>query len=390
MLTYVPPDEDLVERRRLGQTKLTPKVVDADAADATPTDAFDYAHLRAPLKKGIVSGIFKSSPNSYFLMRRSFDGYVSATGMFKATFPYAETVEEEAERNYIKSLPTTSHEETAGNIWIPPAQALALAEEYQIGIWIRALLDPAEIQNSSQSPSKDIASPPKFDVNKAQPHLAAPITTTGPAAKGARARRSVSPSKSKKTPASPKKRVSKKKAAEAEAAAAAAAANGESTVPKSDFAPNVVLQPIAAEDETVKVHVVEEPVKGAKKENKKQTVTEVELPLATAGQPPSAEEIKQMMDTAADMVKQQHEEEKSGKKSPGKPESVKKTKRKATEIAGPEPGEEKTAEKTKEPRSKKAKTDAEIRKDKVRNRALLGIGATVAVGYVLLLLPFAS
>lgn len=374
-------DSELVDRRRLGQTKLTPKMVNDDP-DATQLGAFDYAHLRAPMQKGIVSGIFKSSPNSYFLMRRSFDGYVSATGMFKATFPYAEAAEEEAERKYIKSLPTTSHEETAGNIWIPPEQALALAEEYQIGIWIRALLDPAEIPvtNASQSPAKDIAPPPKFDVTKVQPHLAAAANITSGSTPRARSRRSVSPSKSsKKSPASPKKRISKKAKAEAEAAAAA-----EGDVPKAaEFSPNVVLQPIAADDETVKVHVVEEPVKGASKAEKKQTVTEVELPLATAGSPPSAAEIKKMMETAADMVKKQHDDDKKSSKADG-PASAKKGKRKANDING-EADKKDVDAKEPQPRSKKAKTDAELRKDKVRNRALFGIGATVAVGYVLTL-----
>ncbi|TQW00493.1 hypothetical protein V2A60_001572 [Cordyceps javanica] len=397
MMEEIPEYTDLVSRRRLGQTKLTPKMTGNDDGDSTALGVFDYAHLRAPMQKGIVSGIFKSSPNSYFLMRRSFDGYVSATGMFKATFPYAEAADEEAERKYIKSLPTTSPEETAGNIWIPPEQALALAEEYQIAAWIRALLDPAKItisqgNDSSSSPIRKISAPPKFDLAKTtQPLLTPAASTTGSASR--RSRRSVSPAKasSRKAPASPRKRSSKaaKAAAEREATVekeAVAAVNGdsESTVPKAaDFEPTVVLQPVHVDDNTAKLLVVEDPVKSAKSSDKKQTVTEVEVPLPTAGQPPSAEEIAAMMATAKEQVDSAREADKAAAaKSGAKPES-KKGKRKATDITPAEEGADKkdTPEsKESQPRSKKAKTDAEVRKDRVRNRAFIGIGATVAVG----------
>lgn len=371
----------------------------SDEGEAVALEVFDYAHLRAPMQKGIVSGIFKSSPNSYFLMRRSFDGYVSATGMFKATFPYAEAADEEAERKYIKSLPTTSPEETAGNIWIPPAQALALAEEYQITPWIRALLDPAKItisqgSETSSSPTRKISAPPKFDVRKVTPPLLTPApSTTGTASR--RSRRSVSPAKSataRKPPASPRKRSAKAKAiAEEKEKENDVAVNGEpdSTVPKTtEFEPTIVLQPVAADDETAKLHIVEEPVKGAKGSDKKQTVTEVELPLPTAGQPPTAEEIAAMMATAKEQVEAAKEEDKAAAAKSGvktEPKKVVKGKRKASDITpADESGSDKkdaTPEsKESQPRAKKAKTDAEVRKDRVKNRALIGIGATVAVG----------
>jgi hypothetical protein len=114
----------------LGKTKLAVKPAQVGTSNATKPEnlgVFEYAHLRAPLPADLKgSEIFTTSanqqqPETYFLMRRSSDGYCSATGMFKIAFPWATQAEEKAERDYLKSLDTTSSDEVAGNIWIEPA-----------------------------------------------------------------------------------------------------------------------------------------------------------------------------------------------------------------------------------------------------------------------------
>ncbi|KAG9254283.1 uncharacterized protein F5Z01DRAFT_655060 [Emericellopsis atlantica] len=382
------PYTELVSRRRLGRTKLTSKMVDANEdGDWSNTlgAAFDYAHLRAPLPKGIVSGIFKSSPNSYFLMRRSADGYVSATGMFKATFPYAEVADEEAERKYIKSLPTTSPEETAGNIWIPEEHALELAAEYNITPWIQALLDNTPITtagSNGESPAK-MAMPPRFESSK--PALVPPTPS-----RSSRSRRSVSPTKSvsKRSTASPRKRSTKAKAQIIEVSKDEddeSKVNGSDVVLKTtEFEPQIVLEP-REEDPKVSVEVKEEIAKGRKGAESKVITTEVDIPLPNVGKPPSAEEIADMINSAKEMV-QAHKEpadeaptEESEEKT-----SSKKSKRKAQDISlGDKEDEKKDAEELAiEPRSKKAKTATELKAEKAKNRALLGIAGTLMVGAV--------
>lgn len=367
-----------------------------DVVDDSVTELphLDYAHLRAPLPKGIISGIFKGSPASYFLMRRSHDGYVSATGMFKATFPYSEAAEEEAERLWLKSLSTTSPDETAGNIWVPPEQALALAEEYKVVTWIRALLDPAQIPVSTSADGPSISAPPKFDISKVALSLAPPTPSSIP--RSTRGRRSMSPTKesTKRGTASPRKRATKTKVKAVDAVVETTALpNGTSetkhdevVMKTSEFEPAVVLDP-REEDPKVKVDVKEKITKNKKGGETKTVTTEVELPLPTAGEPPSAEEISKMMEAAKEMVKSQNEGEGTPKKTPSKEGSAKKSKRKANDISVGKDEKETSdnAEKEEEaPRAKKAKTEVELRRTKVKNRALFGIGATVAVGYVLL------
>lgn len=356
-----------MSRRRLGQTKLTPKMVGSEEVDSGALGFFDYAHLRAPLPKGIVSGIFKSSPNSYFLMRRSFDGYISATGMFKATFPYATAAEEETERKYIKAQATTSPEETAGNIWIPPEAALTLAEEYNIGIWIQALLDAAKIsttQPADASP-KTITAPPKFDRLKAPAQLISPTPTT----RSGRTRRSASPTKTattRRSTASPRKRSSRQKATPVETTPIPELIEGDVV----EEAEEAVLKSTEFEPALAKAEIAD---------------AAAQLPF-TAGQPPSAEEIAQMMATAKAMVQEDKDlaakADEGAKEAAAQTKALSKSKRKATDTGEENEvaeGEDKAGD---APRSKKIKTEVEVRKGRIQKRALFGIGATVAVGYV--------
>jgi hypothetical protein len=352
------------------------KVAGADV-DPAALGVFDYAHLRAPLPKGIISGIFKSSPGSYFLMRRSNDGYVSATGMFKATFPYSSIEEEETERQYIKSLPTTSHEETAGNVWIPPEEALKLAEEYRVTPWIHALLDPTDISGSTgtdSSSTKHISAPPKF-------HIAPPTPSSLP--RSGRGGRSASPSKtsgSKRGGASTKKRTAKISATQSEVSSMI---NGTTTpadstessaapaVETTEKEPVVVFAPVE-EDPKVKIHVDQETTSDKTTgEPLTRTKLEVEMPIAGAGEPPSSEEIAKMMAEAKDMVKAAAE---VASTSTAAPTTTAKGKRKAKEIESA--GETAVAR----PQLKRQKTDVELRKERMKKRAVIGISATLAVG----------
>lgn len=400
----VPSHNELISRRRLGRTRLAVKTGEPGAGDDPSATAFDYAHLRAPLPKGIVSPIWgsnKSSPSNYFLMRRSQDGYISATGMFKASFPYAKLEEEEAERRYIQSLSTTSHDETAGNVWIPPESALALAEEYKMVPWIRALLDPSEVLPNPGA--EEISHPPKF-TSLLQPTLAPPTPVS---TRTTRSRRSASPTKSvvsKRAIASPRKRriASSQSSVTNEPTPSLADSqtptlvNGDSqnflpvpttTVAKVEDADGeikiesieketaVVLEP-TEEEPKIKVHV-DQDVKVEHGEEVKHTHVEVEVPVF-GGKLPSSEDAAKMIAEAKAMVeaatKAVEDETPSSSSGP---------KRKADDIEDEEKEEGEAAA----PQAKKAKTQAEVRKQTIRKRAYLGLGATLAVGAVSALFP---
>ncbi|PVH83560.1 DNA-binding domain of Mlu1-box binding protein MBP1 [Cadophora sp. DSE1049] len=391
MTEAVPEYSVLVSRRRLGQTDLTVKAGQVGTSNSTKPKnlgTFDYAHLRAPLPKGIHSGIFKPSPASYFLMRRSHDGYISATGMFKATFPYAEAAEEEQERKYIKSLETTSTDETAGNVWIPPHYALELAEEYQILPWIKALLDntPIETNPTKDATPKTISPPPNFLMP--QESLAAPTPSRG------RPRRAASPSKiasPKKTAGSTRSRKTRgtSESVKSESVepsvqtasenlnkslkAAAAETNGEvETATESMTEAKRPKEETIDEEPKVRVHVdTDVEVKGDSEIT--HTHVEVEMPVGYA-ELPLPEDTEAMIAKAKEMV----EAAVQGQKE--EPATLpRKSKRKVEEAEDEENAE--GSEVVAQAPAKKAKTEVtELKKERIKTRALLGISATLVLG----------
>lgn len=377
MTKEAPSYETLVARRRLGQTDLSVKAGQVGTSNSTKPKllgTFDYAHLRAPLPKGITSGIFHPSPASYFLMRRSEDGFISATGMFKATFPYAELAEEDAERKYIKSLETTSTEETAGNVWISPEHALELAKEYEISVWIEALLDntPVDAGTVGGSTPKPTAISPPPTFLMPQDALSQPTPS-----RTSRSRRSASPSKI----ASPRKTAGSTRSRRAKAGSVEppATTNGtkleqsletpteeESTEAASSTPEAKASEP--REAAVVRVNVDTDVVVEGDVETT-HTHVEVEMP-ANMPELPLPEDTEAMIAKAKEMVEAAVKGQQEANAT-----AAKQLKRKADEV---EPDSE---EETALVVSKRAKTEiVELKKERVKTKALFGITATFVFG----------
>ncbi|GAB1744417.1 hypothetical protein NU219Hw_g1695t1 [Hortaea werneckii] len=405
-----PAHEILVERRCLGRTELKVKPGQVGTSNATKPDnlgVLDYAHLRVPLPKDLgTSGIFsrgsnRKFPESYFLMRRSNDGFVSATGMFKAAFPYAQAEEEIAEKDYIKNLSDTASEEVAGNVWIHPDQALQLADEYGIRLWIAALLDPEPITHGNDP---HIKSPPPYSQSKMAngsrrsrspekkqpPQQQPPVETRA----STRSRRSASvrsespgatpqvktPSRPKATPRKSRRgRGTLSRVDEGAAAVEAESVNGRET---------------GSTDENVKIEVettthqhptscttrsgraASEDMVGGEDSSEK-TKVNIELP---AGNPdlPIPNDTEAMLREARRMVKEAEDlsgaagDESTSSKKPSK------SKRKAEEMIDAD--DEIGLEGPRSGPAKRSRVEIKLRKEKIKRRAAVGITASLALG----------
>ncbi|GKZ37761.1 hypothetical protein AbraIFM66950_009519 [Aspergillus brasiliensis] len=409
-----PAYDELLSRRRLGKTNLAVKPTQVGTSNATKPEnlgPFEYAHLRAPLPRDLKgSEIFPSHspqqhPETYFLMRRSKDGFVSATGMFKIAFPWAKLDEERSEREYLKTRTETSEDEIAGNVWISPLLALELAKEYQMYDWVRALLDPTEIVQSPSSAKKQITPPPRFDL----PPIEAPAILTAPT----RLRRGRSASPSKKSSTSPRKPRQTRAMKEANAAATSAAnASLQSSLDltasnvESESVTGTVHQSVEVDGDEKPAPTPKKPASASKskrtaaraeepeeeeKESEKvkvdvetnaeavddvktsQTTVSVEMPISLP-EAPSAADTEQMIAKAKEMV----EEAVKLQTETAEPSSAKAAQKRKTEVLSEDDEEE--DEEAKTLRVKRAKVlEEKLKQERVRNRALVGVTAAFAL-----------
>ena len=312
--------------------------------------------------------------------------------MFKAGFPWSKISEEQAERDYIKSLSSTGEDEVAGNVWIPEtfgkttseiwwtiannfATALELAEEYGITPWIRALLDPSPVQADEKKP---INAPPPFTFTAGDKLKLAPPSTP---ARGRGRPRAASPIKA--TPAgkatSPRKRVTKA-LKEASAAAARQASDALQAVADNTASPiktskkdlsdkvNGIVSKDAKPSEDKVTVAVDQSVEVNGDIETTHTKVSVSMPAGSPGLP--------LPETTEDMIAKAKEMVEEAAKLEG--ESSKGGKRKADQLDADD--EEVTSSAADQPTKKAKLMLQEIKKQKVRTRALVGVAVTAAIG----------
>ncbi|KAK4494138.1 hypothetical protein PRZ48_014436 [Zasmidium cellare] len=376
-----PSHEILVERRCLGQTELKVKPGQVNTSNATKLEnlgVLDYAHLRVPLPKDLTgSGIFMKGanrkwPEAYFLMRRSSDGFISATGMFKAAFPYSQVEEETAEKEYIKSLKEASSEEIAGNVWIDPGKALDLADEYGIKLWIAALLDPEPITHGTSDPKKAIKSPPPYEMKEMANGVGRSPEKPSPAksnagrrsTRGARSIRSESPTLEKPKP-TPRKIASPRKRRGGRAA----------TLEPVDEDGSVKGDAVnGAHEDTVKVQIENTLVPDDKGDEQVES-TKVNITM------PSNHPDMPIPNDSAEMMQKAKEAVTEARKVDAP--RTRKGKRKAEEMIDEDDEVGLEGPSTTRPVKRQRAAEIELRKEKIRRRAFAGIAASLALGYLI-------
>ncbi|KAI4139500.1 MAG: hypothetical protein L6R39_006264 [Caloplaca ligustica] len=288
--------------------------------------------------------------------------------MFKAAFPWARHSEERAEKEYLKSLDSTSTEEVAGNIWVSEVTALELAEDYEIVPWVTALLDPAPVEKASESQHKTISTPPRyvFTAND-RTHLPPPVSRASTPARSRGRPRGASPTKSEKAGSPRKQRVTKAMKAENEANTKAAAASLQEALKQATPA----LSDKTEDQDVVKVELNETTQVKGDVERKIMNV-KVDLPGGMAANMPPQEQTEEIIREARATVE-------AARKLDGV--SSKGSKKRKAEDLDEDSDEE--ADRQLQPAKKARVAEQMLKKERVKNRALFGVAATLAIGAII-------
>jgi len=335
--------------------------------------------------------------------------------MFKVSFPWAKLAEEMAERDYVRGLSSTGNEEIAGNFWIPETQALEIADDYGIRSWIEALLDPSPV-SSEDAAGKAISPPPmfKFTGGEGPTAVAQSARATTPSATGRGRGRPRASSPSKKDAKSPRKRVTKAQkdadtrsareaSASLQAALDTAAEAGESTADTAKTAESPATNGDITNKDSILARVfADEQANNDKPSDDKVTVsvestvevngdietthTNVKVQMsADSPELPLPETTEEMIAKAKEMVEEARRLERGSSRPAGSSSS----KRKAEQMLDDDDDDDEDDDEPEEGGSSRAMTqpakrqrllEQEVRKQKVRSRALLGVAATLAVG----------
>lgn len=267
--------------------------------------------------------------------------------------------------------------------------ALELSKEYKMYEWVRALLDPTEIVQSPSSAKKHITPPPKFDLPDADsPTVKVPALSPPQLSSPRRTRRSVSPSKKTSPRKSRQTRVK-------DAGTPGTSAANESLQTALDMTVTETQENEEKDEEVKEEEVSEEkPVEGspkrkaalrsrkaaaeneedskAKAKGKNKTTVSLDVPISLP-EAPSTAETAEMIAQAKEMVEDAVKETTEN----ADPESIAKAaakKRKTDKL------EEDEDDETSPQRVKRARVlEDKLKRERVRNRALVGVTAAFAL-----------